>query len=250
MNSSAYLIKSAVLYNPAKPNMNWQLGLQSARKAGVPVLHTDSWNPLKYLGGKILRANALVSPKLIGIDTGLKKSFPAQGKVAPISIDMRLPGAKGEMLTHELNEISTTPSAGEIKRVANISPSDFAAIKSTQSKPLAKKLFAEGGVAHNEPSVLLNEAHRAASGQISPETTQQLIHLRKATGEFQALKRLGVNYATTLLPENGRAYRKALAKFNHTNLMGPHFIHSAPRLWSTHPKAVSNALKSYREWTA
>jgi len=242
-----YLIKQAVLFNPARPNLNWQLGLQAAKKEGVPVFHSNTYNPFKWLLSKIvppsgMSVSSFLGPKAIAINTTGASKIPLRGKT--ISFDPTLPGVKGESLSHELDEIKATPTLTQ-RRVISIPSTDFQHLYAhppEEALRLAPSIGKKSIVHHNSPEVLLNEAHRMASGQVSPQAVEQMIAARKATGEYDALRYLGVDYGHTLLPQGGRAYNKALQRFKGIDIVPKNTLDFAsPSFYNVDPEAAYKA---------
>lgn len=218
-----FLIKQAVLYNPAHPNLNWQLGVNAARHNPKIRLLTagEGSLPKRLLAGLVNRVapahTFAIDKPTISIRQGLKTN-------KGLGMDLTLPGAQGEVLQHELSEASFLPSRN---RVVNLSPlnmntlqRNIATVKEPGWHPIKKfkammgipATIQEGGVSHVDPRVLFQESNRIAAGEVSPEMAQQLIRWRKQTGEYDALRRLGLQYGIQNVPEGGRAWNRLMQR--------------------------------------
>ena len=157
---------------------------------------------------------------------------------------------KGELLAHELDEVENAPLFAP-SRVTNIPRASLAALASlplNKQKSESAKLLLKSPVSHNALEVLLNESHRLASGQVSPEAAAFRVAARKASGEFDALKNLGINYGQDLLPEGGHNYKRALGRLRQTDVIPKSLGDTAaPSLYNLDPETVQLVRTALRK---
>jgi hypothetical protein len=207
---------------------------EEARRAGLPISLTKSQAlPAGYLDLPGLR-RILLNP-----------NHPMFEGV---------PGATPEAVQHELSE-HRYRSGGRVFRVplgGKAEPNAVSASKSTPWVNVAKSLVpfspwrqgtkevAKGKVMHFDPRVLLDESHRLASSQASPDMVERMTQLRRGTGEVEALHRLGIAYGKTLLPPGGRVYQNALQRFQESAAVpGEKQMYNLTRIMANHPRALS-----------
>jgi hypothetical protein len=236
--ASLFLIKQAALYSPprtirskttGKPRtmeLNWELGKNRARlNPNIKLVTPDSGQEAglgERIAGKAL--NAFMPAHTI--PTGGKHVISVNPRFRNEKMDLTLPGAASDVLAHELDEASMLPAN---TRVLNLRPESEQRVRENVRKIEAPggvlswpgkakvyydihKTIGEGGVGHIDPQVLYRESNRLASGEMSPEQAAQMIKVRKSTGEYDALKRLGVQYGHQVIPEGGRAWNRLLQR--------------------------------------
>lgn len=200
MSVASFLIKRAVLWSTARPNLGWRMAKQQARIAGVPI------KP-KSLSLALSGSPAAYFPKEKNIQLDLQ---------SPLA---RIPGAPSEVLQHELSEAKYMPSSlrqfsgvvsGPQKRLAGI-----AGQKQNTSglTTYAQTVLSKNQVGHADPRVLLDESYRIASGQVSPQWAEMIETARKRTGEVQAMHRMGIAYGKSMTPPGSAAYERARQRF-------------------------------------
>ena len=217
--------KQAMLPSQSNPGLGLKLQMQKFKREGLPVVSLNRIAAPRAERQALANTMpaAYIQPEILPhLPSNLRPKPAPQGQVLVGGLDsqqfpMRDPRIAEPSLQHEHDEARygrLNALANNNQRVISMDPFYLRHWSENKDPAMTPAFAGMSHVAHNDPRVLLNESHRIATGETSPIAAEALRKARKNTGELAALHALGIQYGVTPLPEGGRAYNRALRRWN------------------------------------
>jgi len=233
MDAGVWLVKQALLFSRLGNFRGLQraLSLGAARRAGInvaadrkalaaysPIEKTIHYDPSR-LGKENIETLAIPHELLEAENTQRIRTLQPQFIGASAAVQDPSPLFMGKRLFNS-PELATR----RLQMLENAAKNDPRLNQRLNAR--AGDLIAGRGL-HAHPNVILGESELIRTGQVDPGEAAEMIRIRRQAGELGFLKRYGIAYGKTPIPEGGRAWNRAQLRFN----AGAEYKNNTP-IWS------------------